>query len=126
MKDLTNRYAAADAVTHAKLHQTVKQIILQDSSENILKMIQKGLGAILEGVLRGSEQHPKDRTQAGSFFYIFLIHFSSMLVPGWLHVRSRTEQNYHQEIIKERCRKKAQKCKGKTTKDIQKGNSKLL
>ena len=125
MKDLKNRYAAADAVTHAKLHQTVKQIILQNSSENTLKMIQKGLGAILEGVLRGSKQHPKDRTQAGSFFYIFLIHFSSILVPGWLHVRSGIEQNYHQEIIKERCRKKAQKCKGKMTKHIQKGNSKL-
>ena len=125
MIDLTNRYAAADAVTHAKLHQTVKQIILQNSSENTLKMIQKGLGAILEVVLRGSKQHPKDRTQAGSFFYIFLIHFSSILVPGWLHVRSGIEQNYHQEIIKERCRKKAQKCKGKTTKNIQKGTSKL-
>ena len=125
MKDLTNRYAAADAVTHAKLHQTVKQIILQNSSENTLKMIQKGLGAILEGVLRGSKQHPKDRTQAGSFFYIFLIHFSSILVPGWLHVRSGIEQNYHQEIIKERCRKKAHKCKGKTQKNIKKGNSKL-
>ena len=124
MKDLTNRYAAADAVTHAKLHQTVKQIILQNSSENTLKMIQKGLGAILEGVLRGSKQHPKDRTQAGSFFYIFLIHFTSISVSGWLHVRSRIEQNYHQ-VIKERCRKKAQKCKGKTTKNIQKGNSKL-
>ena len=99
MRDLINRYAAADAVTHATLHQTVEQIIPHSSSENTLKMIQKERGAVLEGALRGFKQYPKDRTQTGSFFYRCLIHFSSMLMPGWFHVRSGIERNYHQEII---------------------------